>query len=231
VLLILSTFVPWILTPLLMLGGAYLSYEGAHKVWEKLRGRHAERTDEPSQVKGKEAEDKVVRGAITTDFILSCEIMVISLNEVAAESLIARAIILVVVAIGITVLVYGAVALIVKMDDVGLAMTKKDGAGAQKVGHGLVAAMPRVLDGLAFIGTFAMLWVGGHILLVGLADLGVTLPYDLVHTLEIPLAGIAVVGGLLAWLVNTLCSMVLGFLVGSLVLGVISLTPLGAKGH
>jgi predicted DNA repair protein MutK len=88
-----------------------------------------------------------------------------------------------------------------------------------------------VLDGLAFIGTFAMLWVGGHILLVGLADLGVTLPYDLVHTLEIPLAGIAVVGGLLAWLVNTLCSMVLGFLVGSLVLGVISLTPLGAKGH
>jgi predicted DNA repair protein MutK len=155
VLLILSTFVPWILTPLLMLGGAYLSYEGAHKVWEKLRGRHAERTDEPSQVKGKEAEDKVVRGAITTDFILSCEIMVISLNEVAAESLIARAIILVVVAIGITVLVYGAVALIVKMDDVGLAMTKKDGAGAQKVGHGLVAAMPRVLDGLAFIGTFA----------------------------------------------------------------------------
>ena len=231
VLLLLSTFAPWILTPLLMLGGAYLSYEGAHKVWEKLRGRHAERTDEPSQVKGKEAEDTVVRGAITTDFILSCEIMVISLNEVAAESLIARAIILVVVAIGITVLVYGAVALIVKMDDMGLAMTKKDSDGAQKVGHGLVAAMPRVLDGLAFIGTFAMLWVGGHILLVGLADLGVTLPYDLVHALEVPLTGIAVVGGLLAWLVNTLCSMVLGFLVGSLVLGVISLTPLGSKGH
>ena len=157
--------------------------------------------------------------------------MVISLNEVADQTLLSRAIILVVVAIGITVLVYGAVALIVKMDDVGLAMTKKDSDGAQKVGHGLVAAMPRVLDGLAFIGTFAMLWVGGHILLVGLADLGVTLPYDLVHALEVPLAGIAVVGGLLAWLVNTLCSMVLGFLVGSLVLGVISLTPLGSKGH
>ena len=122
-LLVLSTFLPQALTPLLMLGGGYLSYEGAHKVWEKLRGQHAERTEEPTQLKGKEAEDSVVRGAITTDFILSCEIMVISLNEVAAESLFARAMILIVVAIGITALVYGAVALIVKMDDVGLALT------------------------------------------------------------------------------------------------------------
>lgn len=231
VLLLLSTFLPQVLTPLLMLGGAYLSYEGAHKVWEKLRGKHAEKTTEPTQVKGKEAEDTVVRGAITTDFILSCEIMVISLNEIAGESLLSRAIILIVVAIGITVLVYGAVGVIVKMDDVGLAMTQRPRALSQRVGRALVAGMPHVLDGLALIGTFAMLWVGGHIILVGLADLGLTLPYDLVHALEVPLAGVAVVGGLLAWLVNTLCSMILGFLVGSLVLGIVSLTPLGTKGH
>lgn len=231
ILLVLSTFLPQVLTPLLMLGGAYLSYEGAHKVWEKLRGKHAERTEEPTQLKGKEAEDTVVRGAITTDFILSCEIMVISLNEVAAETLLARAIILVVVAIGITALVYGAVAIIVKMDDVGLAMTQRPRAAAQRVGRALVAGMPHVLDALAIVGTFAMLWVGGHIVLVGMSDLGFSLPYDLVHSLEVPVAGIAAVGGLLAWLINTLCSMVLGFLVGSLVLGVVSLTPWGKKGH
>ena len=231
ILLVLSTFLPQVLTPLLMLGGAYLSYEGAHKVWEKIRGKHAERDEEPTQLKGKEAEDTVVRGAITTDFILSCEIMVISLDEVGAETLLTRAIILVVVAIGITALVYGAVAIIVKMDDVGLAMTQRPRAAAQRVGRALVAAMPHVLDGLAIVGTFAMLWVGGHIVLVGMSDLGLSLPYDLVHSLETPVAGIAAVGGLLAWLVNTLCSMVLGFIVGSLVLGVISLTPLGKKGH
>ncbi|SMY10669.1 DUF808 domain-containing protein [Brevibacterium jeotgali] len=231
ILLVLSTFLPQVLTPLLMLGGAYLSYEGAHKVWEKLRGKHAERDEEPTQVKGRAAEDTVVRGAITTDFILSCEIMVISLNEVGAETLLTRAIILVVVAIGITALVYGAVAIIVKMDDVGLAMTQRPRAAAQRVGRALVTAMPHVLDGLAIVGTFAMLWVGGHILLVGMSDLGLSLPYDLVHSLETPVAGIAAVGGLLAWLVNTLCSMVLGFIAGSLVLGVISLTPLGTKGH
>lgn len=231
ILLLLSTFLPQALTPLLMLGGAYLSYEGAHKVWDKLRGKHAERTEQPTQLKGEEAENSVVRGAITTDFILSCEIMVISLNEVAGESLLSRAVILVVVAIGITVLVYGAVGVIVKMDDVGLAMTQRPRALSQRVGRGLVAGMPHVLDALAIIGTFAMLWVGGHIVLVGMADLGFSLPYDLVHALEAPVSGIGAVGGLLAWLVNTLCSMVLGFVVGSAVLGVVSLTPLGRKGH
>lgn len=232
-LLLLSSFLPQALTPLLMLGGCYLSYEGAHKVWAKIRGQHAERTEEPSQLQGAEAEASVVRGAIITDFILSCEIMVIALNEVTASTILSQAIILIVVALGITALVYGAVALIVKMDDVGLAMARRPGAGpgAQRVGRGLVAGMPHVLNALAFIGTFAMLWVGGHILLVGLADLSVTLPHDLVHALEVPLTGIAVVGGLLAWLVNTLCSMVLGFVVGSLVVGVLALTPLDAKGH
>nr|WP_198394545.1 DUF808 family protein [Brevibacterium yomogidense] len=135
------------------------------------------------------------------------------------------------VAIGITVLVYGAVGVIVKMDDVGLAMAQRPRDLSRRVGRGLVAGMPHVLDALAIIGTFAMFWVGGHIVLVGMADLGLSLPYDLVHALEAPVSGISAVGGLLGWLVNTLCSMVLGFVVGSAVLGVVSLTPLSTKGH
>jgi predicted DNA repair protein MutK len=230
VLLLLSVFAPWLLTPILMLGGLYLSFEGAEKIWELVRGKPKQA---PSTAKGADAEDKVVSGAVRTDLILSAEIMVISMNSVDADSLWTRAAVLVVIALGITALVYGAVGLLVKMDDIGLAMAADEDASEAKrrFGTGLVGAMPKVMDVISYVGMIAMLWVGGHILLVGLADLGVTLPYDLVHTLEIPLAGIAVVGGLLAWLVNTLCSMVLGFLVGSLVLGVISLTPLGAKGH
>jgi predicted DNA repair protein MutK len=123
----------------------------------------------------------VIKGAITTDFILSCEIMVISLTEVADESLWVRAFILIVVAFAITVVVYGAVALIVKMDDIGLHLTTKDSAGSQRFGELLVKGMPAVLAAITFIGTIAMLWVGGHIMLQGAYDLGWHLPYDLVH--------------------------------------------------
>jgi uncharacterized protein len=228
VLLILSQFVPWILTPILMLGGTYLCFEGAEKVWEKLRGHHAEK-GEPAVVRGRKAEDTVVKGAITTDFILSCEIMVISLNEVADQPLLSRAIILALVAVGITVLVYGAVGLIVKMDDIGLGLTQKDSAGAQRFGNLLVAAMPRVLDFISIVGTFAMLWVGGHIILVGLDELGFTVLYDFVHALEVPAAAVPVVGGLLGWLVNTFFSLVLGFIWGSVIVGVLHLLPFGRK--
>ncbi|GAA4284119.1 DUF808 domain-containing protein [Brevibacterium daeguense] len=228
VLLILSQFVPWILTPILMLGGTYLCFEGAEKVWEKLRGHHAEK-GEPAVVRGKTAEDAVVKGAITTDFILSCEIMVISLNEVADQALLSRAIILVVVAIGITVLVYGAVALIVKMDDIGLGLTQKESAGKQRFGRLLVAGMPRVLDFISIVGTFAMLWVGGHIILVGLDELGFTVFYDFVHLLEVPAAAVPVVGGLLGWLVNTFFSLILGFIWGSIIVAVLHVLPFGRK--
>jgi predicted DNA repair protein MutK len=163
----------------------------------------------------------VTKGAITTDFILSCEIMVISMNEVAAESLWVRALILVVVAIAITVVVYGAVALIVKMDDIGLHLAAKESAGSQRFGELLVKGMPAVLATITLIGTIAMLWVGGHIMLQGAYDLGWHLPYDLVHVLETPFAGIPVVGGFLAWLVNTLCSAVLGVVWGLLVMAVV----------
>lgn len=219
-LLLISAFLPWAIPFILMLGGTYLCFEGAEKVWHKLRRDHSDEKA-PAVQRGPEAEAKVVKGAITTDFILSCEIMVISMNEVAAGSIWARAVILVVVALAITVLVYGAVALIVKMDDIGLHLAAKESAGSQRFGELLVKGMPAVLAAITLIGTVAMLWVGGHIMLQGAYDLGWHLPYDLVHALEAPVAGIAGIGGLLAWLVNTLCSAVLGLVWGLAVMAVL----------
>src|SRR5690606_25927857 len=121
----------------------------------------------------------------------------------------------------ITVIVYGAVALIVKMDDIGLHLSTKESAGSQRFGTLLVKGMPAVLAAITLIGTIAMLWVGGHIMLQGANDLGWHVPYDLVHVLETPFAGIPVVGGFLAWLVNTLCSAVLGLVWGLAVMALV----------
>jgi predicted DNA repair protein MutK len=220
-LLLISAFVPGIIPFILMLGGTYLCYEGAEKVWHKLRGGHEEDGDAPAVDRGHDAEAKVVKGAITTDFILSCEIMVISMNEVAAESIWVRAFILVMVAFAITVLVYGAVALIVKMDDIGVHLAAKDSPRAKRLGHLLVRGMPAVLTTITLVGTIAMLWVGGHIMVQGAHDLGWHAPYDLIHALEHPVAGVAVVGGFLAWLVDTLCSAVIGLAWGLVILAVV----------
>lgn len=220
-LLLISAFVPGIIPFILMLGGTYLCYEGAEKVWHKLRGGHEEDGDAPAVDRGHDAEAKVVKGAITTDFILSCEIMVISMNEVAAESIWVRAFILVMVAFAITVLVYGAVALIVKMDDIGVHLAAKDSPRAKRLGHLLVRGMPAVLTTITLVGTIAMLWVGGHIMVQGAHDLGWHAPYDLIHALEQPVAGVAVVGGFLAWLVDTLCSAVIGLAWGLVILAVV----------
>ncbi|WP_457966018.1 DUF808 domain-containing protein [Arthrobacter sp. D1-29] len=236
-LLLVSAFAPWAIPFILMLGGTYLCYEGAEKVWHKLRGHHTADEKAPAVERGPEAEAKVIKGAITTDFILSCEIMVISMNEVAADSLLSRAIILVVVALVITVAVYGAVGLIVKMDDIGLHMAARKSAGSQRVGELLVKGMPAVLAAITFIGTIAMLWVGGHIMLQGAYDLGWHGPYDIVHVLEHPFEGIAVVGGFLAWLVNTLCSAIIGLAWGIVVMAIVhpllKALPFGKKkgGH
>ena len=235
-LLLISAFIPGVIPFILMLGGTYLCFEGAEKVWHKLRGHH-EAEKAPAVERGPKAEAKVIKGAITTDFILSCEIMVISMNEVADESLWVRALILVVVAIAITVLVYGAVALIVKMDDIGLHLTTKESGGSQRFGALLVKGMPAVLAAITFVGTIAMLWVGGHIMLQGAYDLGWHAPYDLVHVLESPFAAIPVAGAFLAWLVNTLCSAILGLVWGLVVMAVVhpllNVLPIGKKkgGH
>ncbi|MGW5241410.1 DUF808 domain-containing protein [Monashia sp. NPDC004114] len=219
--MLLSQFVPWLLTPILMIGGAYLCYEGAEKVWEAVSGHHEEDGEGVEAVD----EDKVVSGAIRTDFILSAEIMVIALNEVEDEPFLSRLIILVIVALLITALVYGVVALIVKMDDFGLRLAARESGASQRVGRGLVKAMPVLLQVLSTVGIAAMLWVGGHILLAGVDELGWHWLYDQVHHLEEAVSGVAGVGGLLAWLVNTLASALIGLVVGAVIVAVLHVLP------
>ncbi len=209
--LLLSEFLPGLLTPILMVGGAYLCYEAVHKIWGAIsgHGHGGEEGDEPP------SEDTVVAGAIRTDLILSAEIMVIALNEVAEEGFLSRLAILVIVAIAITVVVYGAVALIVKMDDVGVRLASSGEGASARLGRSLVTAMPRVLTALSIIGTAAMLWVGGHIELIGLDELGFHAPYDLVHGWEEAIReAVDGAGGILAWIVNTIASAILGLIVG-----------------
>ncbi|WP_372735691.1 DUF808 domain-containing protein [Nocardioides sp.] len=231
--LLLSEFLPWLLTPLLMCGGLYLSYEGAEKIWERLRGHEEHRpVATEAGVSGAQAEAHMVSGAVRTDFILSAEIMVIALNQVTDQSLIPRAIILVVVALGITALVYGVVALIVKMDDVGLSLSQRRSPAAQRLGLGLVRGMPRLLAVISTVGVVAMLWVGGHILLVGVDDLGWHALYDQVHHAEEAVHdALGALGGAGGWLTNTFASAVIGMLVGAVVVLLMHALPFGAQGH
>lgn len=222
VIMLLSQFLPWLLTPILMVGGSYLAYEGAEKIWEAVSG-HAGH-EEPAAGKPVE-EATVVSGAIRTDFILSAEIMVIALNEVADEPFLSRLVILIIVALLITLLVYGVVGLIVKMDDIGLHLAQRESGASQSVGRALVKGMPKLLKLLSTVGVVAMLWVGGHILLVGLDELGWHWLYAQVHHLEDAVQGVAGIGGLLAWLANTLASALLGLVVGALIVAVMHLVP------
>lgn len=229
-ILLLSQFLPWTLTPILMLGGTYLCFEGAEKVYEVLSGKSKAKAAVPAVEQGPEQEATMVRGAITTDFILSAEIMVIALNEVADEPFVSRALILVVVAFGITALVYGAVALIIRMDDMGLRLAEQGSELAQKFGMGLVKAMPVVLKVLSTVGVVAMLWVGGHIILVGMDELGWHTIYGWVHTAEEAVGDLVpAVRGALSWLTNTLASAVLGLLWGAVIVTVVHFLPIGRK--
>lgn len=225
VLLLLSVFAPWLLPVLLIFGGLYLSFEGAEKVWELVRG-HEE--SKPASAMGGDAEDSVVKGAVRTDLILSAEIMVIAMNSIEQDSIWMRAAVLVVVALGITALVYGAVAILVKMDDVGLAMTKdEDGSEPKKrFGLGLVKAMPAVMKVISYVGMIAMLWVGGHIILVSTHDLGLAQPYEWIHGLEV-----AVGGGALGWLINTFFSFLIGLGIGAIIVALMHVLPFGHRGE
>ncbi len=223
--LLLSQFLPWLLTPILMVGGTYLAYEGAEKLYELVTGHAKDKREVPAAVQGEDVEKTMVAGAIRTDFILSTEIMVIALNEVADEPFVSRAIILAVVALAITAVVYGIVALIVKMDDVGLYLAEKKRGAAAAFGRYLVLAMPKFLAVLSTVGIIAMLWVGGHILLVGLDELGWSVPYEAVHAAEEAVHGVAGIGGFLGWVTNTLASALVGALVGSVVVTVFHLVP------
>jgi predicted DNA repair protein MutK len=222
--LLLSAIAPIVVEIILMFGGCFLAYEGAHKVVHALRHDDHDH-DAPVAELGPDAESKTIAGAIRTDFILSAEIMVIALKEVLDESVVSRGAILAVVGIGITVAVYGVVALIVKMDDVGLALAGRSSRLSQRLGRLLVAGMPKVLAWLSVIGTAAMLWVGGHILLVGFDELGWHAPYSLVHHLEDAVRGVAAVGAVLAWIVNTLASALVGLAVGLVLVSVVERLP------
>ncbi|WP_121255247.1 DUF808 domain-containing protein [Nocardioides ferulae] len=248
---LLGQFLPSLLPVILIFGGGFLAYEGAHKVHEKLTGHHSE-ADEQVATQGEltpEHEAQTIVGAIRTDFILSAEIMVIALKEVVGSDPDAgiwmRAAVLAVVAVFITILVYGVVALIVKMDDVGLHLTTRSSGLSQRVGRGLVGAMPRLLTGISLIGTLAMLWVGGHIFLVSLYEIGghdgllentalgdaLHAPYDLVHHWEgdVHDAVGGAAGGIAGWLVNTVLSAIVGLVVGAAVLGALRLLGIGGS--
>ncbi|MFC3831698.1 MULTISPECIES: DUF808 domain-containing protein [Deinococcus] len=225
--LLLSQFLPVAITPILMLGGAYLCYEGAEKLYEAVTGHggHAAPEAQAAKLSTTEHEEQMVSGAIRTDFILSAEIMALSLAEVADESFWSRTVILIVVAVMITALVYGVVGLIVKMDDLGLKLANGTGAG-RAFGRGLVKGMPMVLSALSVIGTAAMLWVGGHILLVGLEEFGLGGPYHALHDLAVA-AGHAVpaIEGVVEWLVETLGSAIVGVVVGAIIVALMHLRP------
>lgn len=221
--LLLSEFVPVLVEIVLMIGGSYLCFEGAEKIHHRFAAHDDDPESElPSVALGEDAEEKTVAGAIRTDFILSGEIMVIALKDVLDKGFVSRAIILLVVAVIITAIVYGIVALIVKMDDVGLRLAQSGRRGAVRVGRGLVAGMPKLLALLSTVGTAAMVWVGGHILLVGTDELGWHGPYELVHKLEDPVHDVVGVGGVLGWLVNTAASALVGLVVGFVVLMVVA---------
>lgn len=208
--MILSWIAPWALTPILMCGGTYLCFEGAEKILHHLLP-HREKETESVQEKGADAEDSLVKSAITTDLILSAEIMVISLNEVINEPFWMRLGALIFVGILLTLGVYGAVGLLVKMDDIGMALNKRHD-GKSTVGNALVKGMPIVLDIIGVIGTAAMLWVGGHIVVKGLHEFGMDQPHEFIASVTENISN-----GALAWLADTGMSMVCGLVLGTVV--------------
>ncbi len=204
--LALSLLAPWSITPLLMAGGAFLCLEGFHKVMELIRVGHHANTEEASlPLTVEELEKERVGSAIRTDFILSAEIMAITLAGVSASSIWMQATVLGVVGLGMTLLVYGAVALIVKADDAGVALTRSGTGFVRAAGRSLVRGMPIFLKVLSFVGMVAMLWVGGGILIHGLHELGVHGPEE------------ATKSAAKSWLGQTVISAVIGLVVGALV--------------
>ncbi len=216
--LVLSEFLPWAITPILMLGGLFLCYEGAEKVLEKLGGDKHGKTIDDEITDIAAFEKQRISGAIRTDLILSAEIMAISLNEVADASLATRALALAAVGLAITVLVYGAVALIVKMDDIGMHMCKRTPPVSRAIGAFLLRLMPRLLVVLSVVGTAAMLWVGGGIVLHGLEELGVHGPADIAHGIQHAVeVATGALAGVLGWLTYAVISALVGMVLGTII--------------
>ena len=221
VALLLSWLLPWAITPLLMLGGAYLCFEGAEKVWESIAGEKHSLAEVAAELESAEHERNMVAGAIRTDFILSAEIMAIALAEVATEPFPMRAAILALVAVAITVGVYGVVGLIVKMDDVGLHLAERRDSGARAIGRMLVHAMPRIMTALSVIGIAAMIWVGGGIIVHGLEIFGADAIGHAIHDVAAA-AGHAVpaLGGVVEWTVGAAGAGLVGLAIGAVIAAV-----------
>ena len=219
--LLLSYFLPGAITPILMLGGAFLCYEGVEKIVESLQPEDETLDEAIAELSSEEHEKLMVSGAVRTDLILSAEIMAIALGEVAEESIWLQAGILFVVAVAITIGVYGMVGLIVKMDDIGLNMAKRDARSVQAIGRGLVRAMPKLLAGLSVIGIAAMIWVGGGIFLHGMHEYHFTpLPEWLDSASLAAGAAVPAASGLVQWLVHAIGSGVFGLIIGGVIVGV-----------
>ncbi|CAD7050385.1 ABC transporter [Pseudorhizobium halotolerans] len=224
--LALGYFLPWAITPLLMIGGAYLCYEGAEKVYHLLAPHQAHEHEThlaSAAVNPKSLEDEKVAGAIKTDFILSAEIMAIALAELPNESLIAQAVILVLVAFGITLAVYGVVALLVKADDFGLLLAANNDGIARSFGRGLVKGMPVVMSGLSVVGTAAMIWVGGGIIVHGLEGFGLPqIGYFIHHWAEVAAHAVPTAAAVLAWAVESAGYGIVGLAIGAALIPVAS---------
>ena len=221
--LLLSAFASWAIAPLLMLGGAYLCFEGAEKVWHTLFP-HDHTWDHAEHEEGDLAhlEEAKIAGAIKTDFILSAEIMTIILSGIPNSNFWMEAATLAVAAVGITVAVYGSVALIVKADDFGLYLANNARLGAtQALGRGIVKAMPYVMKLLTIVGTAAMIWVGGSIIVHGFHELGWHLPYDTIHHMaEAAAHAVPQFAGFVNWVVTAALDGVLGLALGVLIIPV-----------
>jgi predicted DNA repair protein MutK len=209
-----------------MLGGLYLAFEGYEKVHHMVAG-------EPQGAKvakvatklaegDKALEDEKVSGAIRTDFILSAEIMAIALATIEAPDLVTRAVVLAAVAVFITVAVYGVVALIVKADDIGVRLAQRNGAISGPIGRALVRGMPPFLETLSFIGMIAMLWVGGGILVHGLAEFGFATPEHIIHGLSEAVRPFPL-GDILAWVATAGASALVGLVAGAVTAIVVTL--------
>jgi predicted DNA repair protein MutK len=222
--MLLNLFAPWLLSPLLMIGGAYLCFEGAEKVWHFFHPVPIPvHVDNP--IDHAHLEKQRVAGAIKTDFILSAEIMTIALSSIESGTLWMEGLVLAVVAVGITVLVYGSVAVLVKADDVGLKMAQ---AGyfslTRSIGRGIVHGMPAFMETVATIGTAAMLWVGGSIIIHGLEGFGLSFMGHLVADSSAAVReAVAFASGFLGWATEALISGIFGLAVGLALLAIISL--------
>jgi predicted DNA repair protein MutK len=225
--LLLGFFAPWAITPLLMLGGAFLCLEGWHKVADLFaRGGHGGAADANGNLPSDDDEAQTPKGlegervssAIRTDFILSAEIMAITLATLTGLATWVQAVVLGLVGIGMTVAVYGVVALIVKADDFGALLARTGNGAVRALGRGIVLGMPLFLQVLSTVGMVAMLWVGGHIVIHGAYELGLKAPEQWVQGVTaLARAATPVSPDFVAWIVRAAIDAVAGLAVGALV--------------